>query len=138
MAHYYDYFTQGQEICQNSFVKYSSLSSSQTLWGACMPMYDRRTPALGLLGVSCMDVNLLRDIGKMKTEAGWSHFACQATDVTKTCRSLDLSECHRQRVRKAFSDESVCTTSDNPGQTYTSISVDEECPCQDPNCQDDP
>jgi len=130
MARYFEFFAQGQEICHANFVKYSHTASGNTLYGACQPLYDRtQAGQRSMLGVSCLDVNLISDISEAKKQAGWNHFVCQASDISKTCRSVDLSECHLQKIRAAYSPESVC-----PGPTHET----EQCACSDPSCQDDP
>jgi len=132
MADYYNYYVQGQEICTTTFVRYTSTQGHQ-LYGACMPMYDRASTGSSLLGVSCLDVNLIAPIEDMQEEAGWEHFKCQASDSTKMCRALGLTDCRLQQLRRQYSEESVCED-----QPFADISLDASCPCQEATCQDDP
>merc|ERR1712085_240811 len=135
MGMYFQYFSTGQEVCSNNYVSYTAVGTGSKLYGACMPMYNRTGKEKSLLGVSCLDVNLLGNMETMRSQAGWNHFKCQASDISKQCRSLDLHECHRQRVRRDFSEESVCEFSAEQRMWQTDETT---CPCQDPNCQDDP
>jgi len=132
MSEYYNYFIQGQEICTTTFVRYTAVQGHQ-LYGACMPMYDRSGDSgTSLLGVSCLDINLIASLSDLKQQAGWEHFKCQASDSTKMCRALSISPCSLQQLRRLYSAESVCED-----QLFASASPDVQCPCQDPNCQDD-
>merc|ERR1719401_2998040 len=38
MARYFEFFAQGQEICNAQYVKYTHAASGQTLYGACQPL----------------------------------------------------------------------------------------------------
>merc|ERR1740121_2631297 len=67
MARYFEFFAQGQEICNANFEMYSHSASSEVLYGACRPMYDRTAGNRNILGVSCLDVNLVRKISDMKS-----------------------------------------------------------------------
>lgn len=132
MHGYFNYFVQGQEICNAAVTKYFTTSGTQ-VYGSCLPMYNRTTNIRELLGVACADVNLVADVPAMQQKAGWNYFVCAASDTTKMCKSLDLTECHRQRIRLSYSEDSICTSND-----YDTVDDDTKCPCQDPDCQDDP
>jgi len=81
-----------------------------------------------------MDANLFADMTEMKTEAGWNYFKCVASDMTKMCRQVDLTECHRQHIRLKYSQDSVCSTEYNDFTDVTGTTV---CPCTDQSCVDD-
>lgn len=137
MSAYIKYFAYGQEMCSASFLSYTSATGGQTLLAGCMAAYDRTGPNPDLLGVTCMDTNLLTDVGQWNTTAGWPFFVCTASDMTKQCRQLDLKECHRQKIRAAHSAQSVCNI-DSEQQTYSTATASTVCPCRDQGCQDDP
>jgi len=129
MASYYRYFASGQEMCDPSFVEYSDAITGSQLYAGCLPMYDRSGGALPKhVGVSCMDLNILESIDVMQNNSGWHDLVCKMSDVSKTCRPLDLQECHIEKLRAAVSPDSVC----EPRK------VTESCPCIDQLCQDDP
>eukprot|EP00439_Symbiodinium_sp_Y106_P082272 s482_g21.t1 len=121
MSSYYEYFATGQEICQPSFTSYEDIAGGGRLWPACLPIYDR-------WGVTCMDFNMMVDPASMQSEAYWDYFSCKISDITKVCQALDTSECRLQRLRAAVGPDSVCSTT---------ASVPADCPCMDPDCQDD-
>lgn len=130
MSDYYKYFAEGQQSCTTSFTEYSDAITKTPLYAACLPMYDRTTSHPSLLGVSCMDVNMLTDISKLKAnESSWRQTISVMSDASKKCRPLDLSECHLQKLRFKYSVESVCDSV--AGQEST------RCPCLEQNCADD-
>lgn len=137
MSAYYEYFAHGQKMCSVSFVSYTSSMGGQTLFAGCMAAYDRTGASPDLLGATCMDVNQVTDLAEWKDVAGWPCFACTASDMTKRCRQVNLMECHRQKVRLAYSRGSVCDTIVDQRE-YASVSASTVCPCTDPSCQDDP
>eukprot|EP00437_Effrenium_voratum_P020749 CAMPEP_0181445630 /NCGR_PEP_ID=MMETSP1110-20121109/25687_1 /TAXON_ID=174948 /ORGANISM="Symbiodinium sp., Strain CCMP421" /LENGTH=715 /DNA_ID=CAMNT_0023569681 /DNA_START=39 /DNA_END=2186 /DNA_ORIENTATION=+ len=128
MSSYYEYFATGQEICQPSFTSYADVAGGGRLWPACLPIYDRSRTDPSLLGVTCMDFNMMEDPANMQSESYWDYFSCKISDITKVCQALDTSECRLQRLRAAVGQDSVCSTT---------ASVPASCPCMDPDCQDD-
>jgi len=133
MSSYFEYFAHGQEMCSSSFVKYTAFGPGHVLYAGCMPMYDRTSPSPELLGVTCMDINMVEDISVMKQEAGWKHLMCVASDMTKMCRHVDLQECQRQKIRLSVSKESVCT---DASHDFRGVEADTVCPCIDQGCVD--
>lgn len=137
MTDYYEYFAHGQEMCSASFVSYTSATGGQTLVAGCMAAYDRTRSTPDLLGVTCMDTGMITDVAAWRTQPGWNFFACTASDMTKQCRQVDLAECHRQKIRAAYSRKSVCDLTSEQ-RRYSTVTQDTVCPCRDPGCQDDP
>jgi len=134
MSKYFEFFIQGQEVCSTSFVKYAAAGNGQTLRSACMPMYDRtKDTERSLLGVSCLDVDLIEKVSDLQQQSGWNHFVCQASDMTKQCRTLDLSECNLQKIRMKVGLDSVCDVT----AEQKAVTANTECACINPTCQDD-
>eukprot|EP00930_Biecheleria_cincta_P028540 TRINITY_DN19922_c0_g1_i1.p1 TRINITY_DN19922_c0_g1~~TRINITY_DN19922_c0_g1_i1.p1 ORF type:complete len:791 (-),score=91.88 TRINITY_DN19922_c0_g1_i1:397-2769(-) len=131
MADYYSYFAEGQQSCTSSFVEYKDKITDTSLYAGCLPIYDRTTEHATLLGVSCMDVNMLTDIHSLKRSSGWSQLVSIMSDVTKTCLPLYLSECQREKLRLKYSQQSVCSST-------ASASLTPSCPCLEQDCADDP
>ena len=126
MASYYEYFATGQEICQPSFTSYTDVVTNTKLWPVCLPTYDRAAADPSLLGVTCLDLNMIVDPGTIQSESYWDDISCKVSDFTKTCQQLDTSDCRLQRLRAAVGTESVCEGD-----------VPNTCSCMDPDCQDD-
>ena len=125
MSRYYEYFASGVEFCTPSFTRYQDVVTGSELWPACLPSYDRSSGERELLGVGCMDLNVMADLNRMKKEDYWKDFVCKLSDLTKQCHQLDLSECRLEKLRKAAGPESSCTS-----ESFNS------CTCWDPKCQD--
>eukprot|EP00931_Biecheleriopsis_adriatica_P093204 TRINITY_DN6694_c0_g1_i1.p1 TRINITY_DN6694_c0_g1~~TRINITY_DN6694_c0_g1_i1.p1 ORF type:complete len:747 (-),score=132.23 TRINITY_DN6694_c0_g1_i1:68-2308(-) len=131
MAQYYSFFSSGQEVCVPAFTRYEDVVTGSELWPACLPIYDRSSSQAELLGVTCMDLNVMADPKEMRKESTWSDFACRVSDMTKMCRATTLTDCHKEKIRKKYSDESVC----DAGTLQKDLTA--PCPCIDPSCQDD-
>jgi len=135
MASYYEYFAMGQESCDMSFVQYDDAVTGKELIAACLAMYDRGDIQPSLLGVTCMDLNMMADVAAMERKAGWHEMISIASDMSKKCRPLDLKECHRQKLRLKHSTEhnsnSVCS-----GQQVPTTNTD--CDCKEAGCKDNP
>eukprot|EP00440_Ansanella_granifera_P038361 gb/GFBE01041622.1/.p1 GENE.gb/GFBE01041622.1/~~gb/GFBE01041622.1/.p1 ORF type:complete len:735 (+),score=169.57 gb/GFBE01041622.1/:1-2205(+) len=131
MADYYKYFADGQQSCTPSFVEYTDAVTGTSLVAGCLPMYDRTNPRPALLGVSCMDINMLADVEQLKKAESWAETISIASDVSKKCRPIDMSECHLQKLRLKYSAESVCPAG-------PSVNANTKCPCLEQGCSDDP
>eukprot|EP00931_Biecheleriopsis_adriatica_P100882 TRINITY_DN76124_c0_g1_i1.p1 TRINITY_DN76124_c0_g1~~TRINITY_DN76124_c0_g1_i1.p1 ORF type:complete len:753 (+),score=104.63 TRINITY_DN76124_c0_g1_i1:49-2259(+) len=129
MAQYYSFFSSGQEVCIPAFTRYEDVVTGAELWPACLPIYDRTRSQAQLLGVTCMDLNVMADPKDMRKESMWSDFTCKVSDMTKKCRPMFLTECSREKIRREYSEESVCNAQD--------MNWTKPCPCIDPSCKDD-
>ncbi|CAJ1441525.1 unnamed protein product [Effrenium voratum] len=127
MSRYYEYFASGVEMCSPSFTRYTDVVTGSELWPGCLPAYDRTGDENRLLGVSCFDLNVMVDIEDMKTKTYWRDFVCKLSDLTKQCLQLDTNDCRLEKLRRSYSQESVCINMDTSAT----------CPCADPACQDD-
>lgn len=128
MADYYSYFAAGQEMCGPSFVEYKDAVTSTQLYAGCLAMYDRTGTDPSLLGVSCLDLNLLASVSDMKAKAGWRDMISKMSDLSKTCRSLYLSDCHLEKLRSESASKGAETCSGGPSGP---------CPCLASGCTDD-
>eukprot|EP00933_Yihiella_yeosuensis_P084597 TRINITY_DN99161_c0_g1_i1.p1 TRINITY_DN99161_c0_g1~~TRINITY_DN99161_c0_g1_i1.p1 ORF type:complete len:229 (+),score=19.56 TRINITY_DN99161_c0_g1_i1:61-687(+) len=70
----------------------------------------------------------MADPKRLADRPDWSSFVCKVTDMTKTCRPTELTECHREKIREAYSEESKCSN-------FVS-STSTACPCIDESCKD--
>eukprot|EP00931_Biecheleriopsis_adriatica_P045700 TRINITY_DN26166_c0_g1_i1.p1 TRINITY_DN26166_c0_g1~~TRINITY_DN26166_c0_g1_i1.p1 ORF type:complete len:765 (+),score=129.38 TRINITY_DN26166_c0_g1_i1:56-2296(+) len=132
MAGYYSYFAEGQQSCTPAFVEYKDAITKEPLYAGCLPMYDREGSEVHLLGVSCMDINMLASIESLKRrEDFWRDTVAIASDVSKKCRPLDISECNLQKMRLKVGSSSVCSSG-------PSVTASTKCQCKDPTCNDDP
>ncbi|CAE8603801.1 unnamed protein product [Polarella glacialis] len=134
MAAYYAYFAVGQASCSPSFSRYADANTKEILYAGCLPMLERTAYNSSLLGVACMDVNMLSSIDQLKAQPNqaWEQLACEMSDVTKKCRHMHLTDCSLQKLRLQVSTESMC------GDSADAASVQaQKCPCLDRNCKDE-
>lgn len=129
MSKYYAYFAAGQQVCNPSFTSYADAVTGKTLWPSCLPLYNRASSTASLLGVTCMDMNVLVDPEVLKQRSDWQNLTCKISDMTKKCQAMEMSECTREKLRKEYSTESMCES--------TTSAATQRCPCTDPSCQDD-
>ncbi|CAE8642915.1 unnamed protein product [Polarella glacialis] len=134
MAAYYAYFAVGQASCSPSFSRYADANTAEILYAGCLPMLERTASKSSLLGVACMDINMLSSIDQLKAQPdqAWEQLACEMSDVTKKCRHMHLTDCSLQKLRLQVSTESMCGDSANAASVQT-----QKCPCLDRNCQDE-
>ncbi|CAE8617388.1 unnamed protein product [Polarella glacialis] len=132
MAAYYAYFASGQASCSPSFTRYADANTAEILYAGCLPMLERTAYNSSLLGVACMDVNMLSSIDQLKAQPNfaWEQLACEMSDVTKKCRHMHLTDCSLQKLRLQVSTESIC------GANAASVKT-QKCPCLDRNCKDE-
>ena len=90
MASYYEYFATGQEICQPSFTSYTDAVTNKKLWPVCLPAYDRAGADPSLLGVTCMDLNMIADPTAMQSESYWDYISCKVADLPGTPQYNDV------------------------------------------------
>eukprot|EP00927_Polykrikos_kofoidii_P059598 TRINITY_DN54744_c0_g1_i1.p1 TRINITY_DN54744_c0_g1~~TRINITY_DN54744_c0_g1_i1.p1 ORF type:complete len:1022 (+),score=121.94 TRINITY_DN54744_c0_g1_i1:51-3116(+) len=128
MSKYYLYFAAGQRKCSSATVRYTAFATKQEVYSSCQPVYkpDSQKGRSELFGVSCIDINIIREIETLKSTAGWDTFICSLSDRSKLCRTIDLTECHREALRAEVGPESVCVSE-----------PESPCPCIDPTCTDD-
>ncbi|CAE8654690.1 unnamed protein product, partial [Polarella glacialis] len=121
MAAYYAYFASGQASCSPSFSRYADANTAEILYAGCLPMLERTAYNSSLLGVACMDINMLSSIDQLKPQPNfaWEQLACEMSDVTKKCRHMHLTDCSLQKLRLQVSTGSMCGA--------TASSVDRNC-----------
>eukprot|EP00929_Paragymnodinium_shiwhaense_P080500 TRINITY_DN41992_c0_g1_i1.p1 TRINITY_DN41992_c0_g1~~TRINITY_DN41992_c0_g1_i1.p1 ORF type:complete len:760 (-),score=83.33 TRINITY_DN41992_c0_g1_i1:310-2589(-) len=132
MAGYYAYFATGQQICEPSYILYNDVVTRTELVAGCLSMYDRRESHADLLGVTCLDINVIANMTKLRVQKSWRDSVSKMSDATKQCRPLLMSDCLLQKLRADYSSSSVC------GSSSVSSIKNAKCPCVDPACQDDP
>jgi len=134
MASYYEFLSAGQEMCTPSYIKFAAVGVGTELYAGCLPSYTWTPNGRSILGVTCMDINMLAEPEQLKKQQSWEHLNCKISDKTKTCTPFYLDECQKQRIRLSVGPYSVC------GADSTSAiakAKTEKCGCLDRNCQDD-
>jgi len=126
MTSYFEYFAAGQRKCEASYLKYTDLITGAELYSTCRPFQNAAGLNPPVLGVACLDLNMLVDLDDLLEGDSASEFICHISAQTKQCLPLDFSECHLEQLR---------STSDYAEQCGASVST-ESCGCVDPNCAD--
>lgn len=66
---------------------YSDWVTKTELLAGCMTVYDRRQSKPALLGVTCMDMNMVVDIPTLKKQDGFTAFRQQYEKDSRQCLS---------------------------------------------------
>jgi hypothetical protein len=130
MSKYYLYFALGSRSCTVRWVEYEDAITKELLLAGCLPFYstDYESDEKGMLrGVSCVDVNMVAPLSKIKTSPTYDQFQCMTRVVSMQCEALYLRDCDLQAMRAAVGStcpgDKPCTGADG----Y----------CIDPTCKDD-
>ena len=110
MANYFRLLSPMLEPCQTRWVTYEDWLSGTELLGACMAAYqkvgggtsceggldglgesgDGRTPTL--LGVSCIDMNLVVSLETIRSRTDWGEFDARMRSDAQKCPRVTLTE----------------------------------------------
>mmetsp|Transcript_20475 Transcript_20475/g.64233 ORF Transcript_20475/g.64233 Transcript_20475/m.64233 type:complete len:307 (+) Transcript_20475:1-921(+) len=70
------------------WIVYADAITGEELLAGCLPLYDRRNPSTPLLlGVTCMDLNMIADISTLRRSASWNDFADIMEADSRRCTS---------------------------------------------------
>ena len=122
MAAYYEYYTSLQDSGKISWINYKDVTTSVELLTACAPVLDFDIKGMqqpNLLGVNCMDLNIIVDLATLKTCEGNSYdqFIESVFREATQCSSKGsriTDECTLQNMRAKISPDSVCASQIKP------------------------
>ena len=131
MSKYYLYFALGSRSCTVRWVEYEDAITNEPLLAGCLPFYSGvESSEKGMLrGVSCVDLNMVAPLSKIKRSASYNKFECMTRAASMQCEALYLRDCDLAKMRAAAG--STC-----PGDTGACTRSDGYC--IDPTCKDDP
>eukprot|EP00397_Hematodinium_sp_SG-2012_P004924 GEMP01004939.1.p1 GENE.GEMP01004939.1~~GEMP01004939.1.p1 ORF type:complete len:699 (+),score=137.57 GEMP01004939.1:172-2268(+) len=95
MSAYYKYFASGVTNRVPRWVSYDDVILGESLMSACLPAYFNDT----LLGVGCMDVNMLIRLNTLKGKTEYASFIRQVQASSSTCAVFDLSDDKLESIR---------------------------------------
>eukprot|EP00397_Hematodinium_sp_SG-2012_P006727 GEMP01006763.1.p1 GENE.GEMP01006763.1~~GEMP01006763.1.p1 ORF type:complete len:701 (+),score=129.16 GEMP01006763.1:103-2205(+) len=95
MSAYYKYFASGVVNSIPRWVTYADALTGETLMGACLSAYRHGI----LLGVGCMDVNMLIRLNTLKGKTEYASFIRQVQASSSTCAVFDLSDDKLESIR---------------------------------------
>merc|ERR1711964_696393 len=105
---YYKYFANGDSeagLGGLRWVHYDDFSTSTSLTAGCMPIYDKDKLDVGtvsLLGVVCMDVNVIVSLEELSLRDRYARFIEKADQMSKACRPVEWIESKLQKLRGDF------------------------------------
>merc|ERR1712084_27206 len=89
MASYYRQFSdvKTHELIYDRvrWVKYIDAISGKELFSGCMPVYDLKQDTAPLMGVTCMDVNMIADYDEIIKDASWAALEESAELDSRVC-----------------------------------------------------
>ena len=102
MASYFQYFASGlaQSDPEVRFVQYADALTGQELLAGCVAAFDRTLSPASLIGVTCMDVNMIVDIDTLKAQSSWNKFAARVVSDTTKCTPVNLAYPGLEELRR--------------------------------------
>jgi len=122
MAKYYALFAAGIDSDTVRWVEYADAITGTQLISGCLPAYDRSQSVPVLIGVSCIDINVIVSLDTLKTKPTYHQMREKMKEVTTKCPTIHYPQNTLQQLRSAVSEKSVCKA----------------CDLTDEGCQDEP
>jgi hypothetical protein len=113
MVQYFNLFAAGMVSDTVRWVKYEDAVTKEPLLAGCLPTYDRSGSVPELLGVSCMDINVIVSMDTLASKPKYAEMRAKQIATTKTCASLRMTAATLQHLRQQVSTYSVCKACDN-------------------------
>jgi len=136
MANYYSFLSVGTDSAKARWREYEDKVSKQTLLAACVPAFDKRQTPRKLLGVACMDMNVLSDLDTFKTSAGYDDFEGSVREAQRFCAPFRLSHLDAQLLRYSTDPSAVCEEVIKCGDGIVNgMSPDSKEACDDGNAE---
>ena len=135
MATYYNYFARGTADASNRKVRWVLYpdAAGAELFGACSSAFDFTVDPPKLIGVTCMDVNMLADIDTLKAQPSWDSFVENVVEKTTSCDHVKFSTDQLQTLRgRIGGSSSVCSPliwpSDDRENVFACTGIGRNCP----------
>jgi len=112
MAKYYGLFAAGIDSDTVRWVEYADAISGTQLLAGCLPAYDRSQSIPVLIGVSCMDINVIISLDSLYTKPTYQEMRQKMEEVTKKCPTIRYAKNTLQQLRAQVSERSVCKACD--------------------------
>lgn len=128
MAMYYQVLAPSLAPCQTRWTEYTDIFSKKKLLAACVAAFnktsataenscnggldgigDSGSPEVAqLLGVVCMDMDMIVPLDTLKSHSGYAAFDAEVTRERNACSRLTVSAQQLETIRAKVSRESVC------------------------------
>lgn len=112
MANYYSLFAVGIDSDTVRWVEYTDMITGTQLLAGCLPAYDRSQSIPVLIGVSCMDINVIISLDTLYMKPTYQEMRDKMAGVTKKCPTIKYAENTLQQLRMTVSEKSVCKACD--------------------------
>jgi len=112
MAKYYGLFAAGIDSDSVRWVEYTDAITGTQLLAGCLPAYDRSQSIPLLIGVSCMDINVIISFDTLMTKPTYQQMREKMEKVTKQCPTIKYAKNTLQQLRLQVSERSVCKACD--------------------------
>lgn len=88
-------------------------TGSEVLLAGCLPAYDPDTSGNPhLIGVVCMDINMILPLDMLTKRARYSEFRTYISQLSETCMHVEYSEVQMQLLRASTSVSHKCEECD--------------------------
>merc|ERR1719253_1037373 len=99
MSDYFMFFGSAKESDKVRWVNYEDAALGAELMAGCLPAYDQSQAHISLMGVVCMDMNVLLSISELKDKVDFKRFLDEIDEDNLKCWLLDYSDLDLQRLR---------------------------------------
>lgn len=113
MAKYYQLFAAGIDSSNVRWTEYEDAVTGTPLLAGCLPVYDRTGPIPELVGVSCMDLNVIVSLETLYQKPKYKEMWEAMEKLTKECPKIKYAASTLQQLRLRVSERSVCAACDN-------------------------
>jgi hypothetical protein len=110
MANYFQYYAEGNAYHkQIRWTKYDEIDTKRPLMTGCLPAYNRSSSPPLLLGVFCMDVNVIIPLSEFEAKPDYYQAWTTMQNQAKQCTGVvSYHEPELERLREEFSASSTC------------------------------
>eukprot|EP00747_Dinoflagellata_sp_TGD_P136253 gnl/TRDRNA2_/TRDRNA2_175530_c5_seq9.p1 gnl/TRDRNA2_/TRDRNA2_175530_c5~~gnl/TRDRNA2_/TRDRNA2_175530_c5_seq9.p1 ORF type:complete len:337 (-),score=56.11 gnl/TRDRNA2_/TRDRNA2_175530_c5_seq9:67-1029(-) len=102
MAKYYLLFAASIDTSQVRWVEYDDGVTGETLAAGCLPAFDESS-VKALIGVACMDMNVIVDVPAFKEKDGYDETWKQMREAAESCARINFAATTLQRMRREAS-----------------------------------
>lgn len=113
MAKYYQLFAASIESDAVRWTMYQDSVTGTPLLAGCLPVYDRSGTIPELVGVSCMDINVIVSLDTLWQKPRYKEMWEAMDKVTRECPKLKYGANTLQALRQQVGERSVCRACDN-------------------------
>lgn len=126
MAPYFELFAAGLQDCEARWIKYTDVLTGTDLLAACLPIFQlsngQSTCDGGgsdgwskLLGVSCIDMNMMADLPTLEAHPQYPQFRAAYEEKAKKCPNIVVSDTQREDMQATVGQAGARCRNGRPG-----------------------